>query len=54
MKICLALLLLVSPVLALDPAKLAAIHPAMEEAVKVKQAAGIVTLGDGEGQSRSS
>ena len=30
--------------LALDPAKLAAIHPAMEEAVKAKQAAGIVTL----------
>jgi len=44
MKICLALLLLVSPALALDPAKLAAIHPAMEEAVKAKQAAGIVTL----------
>jgi len=44
MKICLALLLLVSPALALDPAKLAAIRPAMEEAVKAKQAAGIVTL----------
>ncbi|MCB1278729.1 serine hydrolase domain-containing protein [Prosthecobacter sp.] len=29
---------------ALDEAKLAAIHPAMEEAVKAKQAAGIVTL----------
>jgi len=44
MKICLALLLFVSPVLALDPAKLDAIHPAMEEAVKAKHAAGIVTL----------
>lgn len=33
-----------SQALALDPAKLAAIHPAMEEAVKAKQAAGIVTL----------
>jgi CubicO group peptidase (beta-lactamase class C family) len=44
MKICLALVLLVSPALALDPAKLAAIHPAMEKAVKAKQAAGIVTL----------
>lgn len=44
MKICLALLLLVSQALALDPAKLAAIHPAMEEAVKAKLAAGIVTL----------
>jgi CubicO group peptidase (beta-lactamase class C family) len=30
--------------LALDASKLAAIHPAMEEAVKAKQAAGIVTL----------
>ncbi len=44
MKICLALLLLVSPVFALDPAKLDAIHPAMEDAVKAKLAAGIVTL----------
>ncbi len=44
MKICLALLLLVSQALALDPAKLAAIHPVMEEAVKAKLAAGIVTL----------
>ncbi len=44
MKICLALLLFVSQALALDPAKLAAIHTAMEEAVKAKQAAGIVTL----------
>jgi CubicO group peptidase (beta-lactamase class C family) len=33
-----------SHALALDVAKLAAIHPAMEEAVKAKQAAGIVTL----------
>jgi CubicO group peptidase (beta-lactamase class C family) len=33
-----------SQALALDVAKLAAIHPAMEEAVKAKQAAGIVTL----------
>jgi CubicO group peptidase (beta-lactamase class C family) len=33
-----------SQALALDAAKLAAIHPAMEEAVKAKQAAGIVTL----------
>lgn len=32
-----------SQALALDAAKLAAIHPAMEEAVKAKQAAGIVT-----------
>jgi len=30
--------------LALDPAQLAAIHPAMEAAVQAKQAAGIVTL----------
>jgi|UniRef100_UPI003784FF10 CubicO group peptidase (beta-lactamase class C family) len=44
MKICLALLLIISQALALDPAKLAAIHPAMEVAVKAKQAAGIVTL----------
>lgn len=44
MKFCLALLLFVYPVLALDPAKLSAIHPAMEKAVKAKQAAGIVTL----------
>ncbi|WP_461785921.1 serine hydrolase domain-containing protein [Prosthecobacter sp.] len=44
MKICLALLLFVSQALALDPAKLVAIHPAMEEAVKAKLAAGIVTL----------
>lgn len=44
MKICFALLLFVSQALALDPAKLAAIHPAMEEAVKAKLAAGIVTL----------
>lgn len=36
--------LLASQALALDAAKLAAIHPAMEEAVKAKQAAGIVTL----------
>jgi CubicO group peptidase (beta-lactamase class C family) len=33
-----------SQAVALDAAKLAAIHPAMEEAVKAKQAAGIVTL----------
>ena len=33
-----------SQAVALDDAKLAAIHPAMEEAVKAKQAAGIVTL----------
>jgi CubicO group peptidase (beta-lactamase class C family) len=33
-----------SQALALDAAKLAAIHPTMEEAVKAKQAAGIVTL----------
>ena len=44
MKSSLALLFLVSQALALDSAKLAAIHPAMEEAVKAKQAAGIVTL----------
>lgn len=44
MKICLTLLLLASQALALDPAQLAAIHPAMEEAVKAKLAAGIVTL----------
>lgn len=44
MKICLALLLFVSQALALDPAKLVAIHPAMDEAVKAKLAAGIVTL----------
>lgn len=45
MKIQLAaFLLLVSQALALDSTKLAAIHPAMEEAVKAKQAAGIVTL----------
>lgn len=44
MKICLAFLLLASPALALDPAHLAAIPPAMEAAVKAKQAAGIVTL----------
>ena len=44
MKICFALFLFVSQALALDPAKLAAIHPAMEEAVKAKLAAGIVTL----------
>ncbi len=41
---CYLLLLAVAPALALDTAKLAAIHPAMEEAVKAKQAAGIVTL----------
>lgn len=34
----------ISQALALDAAKLAAIHPAMEEAVKARQAAGIVTL----------
>ncbi|MGV3659377.1 MAG: serine hydrolase domain-containing protein [Prosthecobacter sp.] len=34
----------VSEALALDTGKLAAIHPAMEEAVKAKQAAGVVTL----------
>ncbi len=33
-----------SQAVALDAAKLTAIHPAMEEAVKAKQAAGIVTL----------
>lgn len=33
-----------SQAVALDAAKLAAIHPAMEDAVKAKQAAGIVTL----------
>ena len=44
MKICFALLLFVSHALALDLAKLAAIHPVMEEAVKAKLAAGIVTL----------
>lgn len=37
-------LLAVTSAFALDEAKLAAIHPAMEEAVKAKQAAGIVTL----------
>ena len=45
MKFTAALLFFfVSHALALDAAKLAAIHPAMEEAVKAKQAAGIVTL----------
>ncbi len=45
MKIQLALLLLfAAQALALDSAKLAAIHPAMEEAVKAKLAAGVVTL----------
>jgi CubicO group peptidase (beta-lactamase class C family) len=44
MKICLALFLFVSQALALDPAKLTAIHSTMEEAVKAKQASGIVTL----------
>lgn len=38
------LLCLTLPALALDGGKLAAIHPAMEEAVKARQAAGIVTL----------
>lgn len=37
-------LFLALPAFAIDAAKLAAIHPAMEEAVKAKQAAGIVTL----------
>lgn len=37
-------LLLVTHAAALDAARLAAIHPAMEAAVKAKQAAGIVTL----------
>lgn len=37
-------LFLVTHLFSLDSAKLAAIHPAMEEAVKAKQAAGIVTL----------
>lgn len=39
-----SLLLLPALLPALDAAKLAAIHPAMEAAVKAKQAAGIVTL----------
>jgi CubicO group peptidase (beta-lactamase class C family) len=39
-----ALILFPALLHALDEAKLAAIHPAMEEAVKAKQAAGIVTL----------
>jgi CubicO group peptidase (beta-lactamase class C family) len=39
-----ALLLFPALLPALDATKLAAIHPAMEEAVKAKQAAGIVTL----------
>jgi CubicO group peptidase (beta-lactamase class C family) len=39
-----SLLLLPALLPALDEARLAAIHPAMEEAVKAKQAAGIVTL----------
>lgn len=37
-------LFIVSQALGLDSAKLATIHPAMEEAVKAKQAAGVVTL----------
>lgn len=37
-------LFLALPAFAIDAAKLAAIRPAMEEAVKAKQAAGIVTL----------
>ena len=45
MKLALAFFfVLIVPALALDPAKLSAIHPAMAEAVKAKQAAGIVTL----------
>ncbi len=39
-----ALVLFPALLLALDESKLAAIHPAMEQAVKAKQAAGIVTL----------
>jgi CubicO group peptidase (beta-lactamase class C family) len=39
-----AVVCLVSSTFALDDAKLSAIRPAMEEAVKAKQAAGIVTL----------
>jgi CubicO group peptidase (beta-lactamase class C family) len=42
--LCTLLLCLTMPALALDGGKLAAIHPAMEEAVKAQQAAGIVTL----------
>ncbi|WP_395742851.1 serine hydrolase domain-containing protein [Prosthecobacter sp.] len=42
--LCSALLFFPSLLPALDQAQLAAIHPAMEEAVKAKQAAGIVTL----------
>jgi len=38
-------------VLALDSAKLSVIRPAMEDAVKAKQAAGIVTLVKGEGSA---
>lgn len=44
LKTTLLSLFIVSQALGLDSAKLAAIHPAMEEAVKAKQAAGVVTL----------
>lgn len=44
LKTTLLSLLIVSQAFSLDSAKLAAIHPAMEEAVKAKQAAGVVTL----------
>lgn len=44
LKTTLLSLFLASQVFAIDAAKLAAIHPAMEEAVKARQAAGIVTL----------
>lgn len=40
----LSLFLAAQAAFAIDAAKLAAIHPAMEEAVKAKQAAGVVTL----------
>lgn len=44
LKTTLLSLFIVSQALCLESAKLAAIHPAMEEAVKAKQAAGVVTL----------
>ncbi len=44
LKTTLLSLFIVSQALGLDSVKLATIHPAMEEAVKAKQAAGVVTL----------
>lgn len=44
LSLLLSLALSSSPIFALDDSKLAEIHPAMEAAVKLQQAAGIVTL----------